>query len=123
MTRRDPTILRGRLPFDPDHMRACEGLPEGGKAEEMALGMCLRRAGPAAGMKGAGAPLKHAFPTGDDASHPGKRAAVEVAGFVPQTALSGGPILTEKVRALFESRGIDPAPERTASSIDPGRRA
>ncbi|HMO07858.1 MAG TPA: FAD/NAD(P)-binding oxidoreductase [Paracoccaceae bacterium] len=73
-------------------------------------------------MKCAGAPLKYAFLTEDEAARKGTRKGVEIAYFAPQKALFGVPIVAEKVRMLFESRGIRATLERTAKAIDPGRK-
>ncbi|QYK43543.1 MAG: NAD(P)/FAD-dependent oxidoreductase [Paracoccaceae bacterium] len=73
-------------------------------------------------MKCAGAPLKYAFLTEDHATRAGMRDRVQITYAAPQAALFGVPIVAEKVRMLFEQRGIATLMQHTARAIDPARK-
>ena len=73
-------------------------------------------------MKCAGAPLKVTFIADDHLRRRGKRQKAELVYCAPQKVLFSVPIVAEKVRMLYEQRGIRTAHERTLTAIDPGRR-
>ncbi len=75
---------------------------------------------PATEMKCAGAPLKHAFLLEDIASTKGNRGKVNVTYAAHGGALFGVPIVSEKVRMLFEERGIDTVYHHVLKGIDAG---
>lgn len=75
---------------------------------------------PATEMKCAGAPLKHTFLIDDIARRAGQTGAVNMVYAAPQGSLFGVPIVAEKVRMLFEDRGIDTMMKRTLTAIDAG---
>jgi sulfide:quinone oxidoreductase len=77
---------------------------------------------PATEMKCAGAPLKHAFLVDDIARRAGNAGKVRMVYTAPQGALFGVPIVAEKVRMLFQDRGIGTMMKRTLTAIDPGAR-
>lgn len=82
-------------------------------------GLFLR---PATEMKCAGAPLKYAFITDDYARRKGTRQKAKLTYAAHANALFSVPIVSEKVRMLFEDRGIDVAYSHVLKAIDPGRR-
>ncbi len=73
-------------------------------------------------MKCAGAPLKYAFITEDTLSRRGNRGKAELVYTAHNASLFGVPIVSEKVRMLFEDRGIDTRYNHVMTAIDPGRR-
>lgn len=75
---------------------------------------------PATEMKCAGAPLKHAFLVEDIASRSAAAGKFEIHYTAPQPALFGVPIVAEKVRMLFEQRGIKTHMQHKLLSIEPG---
>jgi sulfide:quinone oxidoreductase len=77
---------------------------------------------PATEMKCAGAPLKLAFLLEDMATRKGNRKNVSITYTAQNKALFGVPIVSEKVRMLFGSRGIGVAYEHVLKSIDAGRK-
>ncbi|WP_439140516.1 NAD(P)/FAD-dependent oxidoreductase [Roseicyclus sp.] len=77
---------------------------------------------PATEMKCAGAPLKHSFLIDDRLRRAGNRGAAELAYIVPQTSLFGVPIVAEKVRMLFEDRGVTTSFQRTLTAVDGARK-
>jgi sulfide:quinone oxidoreductase len=77
---------------------------------------------PATEMKCAGAPLKFAFLTEDHATRKGTRDRVEVTYAAPVKSLFGVPIVSEKVRILFQRRGIDTVYDHVLKGIDPARK-
>ncbi|WP_213685212.1 FAD/NAD(P)-binding oxidoreductase [Roseicyclus sp.] len=77
---------------------------------------------PATEMKCAGAPLKHSFLIDDLLRRAGNRGAAELAYIVPQTSLFGVPIVSEKVRMLFDDRGVNSIFQRTLTSVDADRK-
>ncbi len=77
---------------------------------------------PATEMKCAGAPLKYTFVTEDYLTRRGQRSKAEVVYNSNNKALFSVPIVSEKVRMLFEERGVLINYERVLKSIDPGKR-
>jgi sulfide:quinone oxidoreductase len=77
---------------------------------------------PATEMKCAGAPLKYTFLTDDAARRKGTRAQVEITYAANSKALFGVPIVAEKVRMLFEERGIAVVHDHVLKAIDPARK-
>ncbi|GAA0298833.1 FAD/NAD(P)-binding oxidoreductase [Rhodovulum strictum] len=77
---------------------------------------------PATEMKCAGAPLKYAFLTDDYARRKGSRGRVEVHYHAHGGALFSVPIVNEKVRMLFDDRGIRVQYNHVMKAIDPGKR-
>lgn len=75
---------------------------------------------PATEMKCAGAPLKHTFLIDDIARRAGNASAMNIVYAAPQSSLFGVPIVAEKVRMLFEDRGVDTMMNRTLTAIDAG---
>ncbi len=85
--------------------------------EEGGTGIFTR---PATEMKCAGAPLKHTFLIDDIARRAGNAGKVNMVYAAPQSSLFGVPIVAEKVRMLFEDRGVDTMMNRTLTAIDAG---
>jgi len=83
--------------------------------EEGGTGLFTR---PETEMKCAGAPLKHAFLIDDIARRAGNASRMNMVYAAPQGSLFGVPIVAEKVRMLFEDRGIDTMMKRTLTAID-----
>jgi sulfide:quinone oxidoreductase len=77
---------------------------------------------PATEMKCAGAPLKYTFLIDDFATRKGTRDAVSITYAANNKTLFGVPIVNEKVRMLYEARGIDVVHDRVLKAIDPARR-
>lgn len=77
---------------------------------------------PATEMKCAGAPLKYAFLTDDYARKKGNRGKVEITYAANNKTLFGVPIVAEKVRMLFQDRGIDVVHDHVMKVIDPARK-
>lgn len=77
---------------------------------------------PATEMKCAGAPLKFAFLTDDRARSKGTRGDTEVIYTAHSQALFGVPIVNEKVKMLFGSRGIDVRYDHVLRGIDADRK-
>jgi len=77
---------------------------------------------PATEMKCAGAPLKYAFLTDDYARKKGNRGKVEMTYAANNKALFGVPIVSEKVRMLFDDRGINVVHDHVMTAIDPARK-
>jgi sulfide:quinone oxidoreductase len=75
---------------------------------------------PATEMKCAGAPLKHTFLIDDIARTAGNAGKTEIIYAANNQSLFGVPIVSEKVRMLFENRGITPAYSHVLKSIEPG---
>lgn len=84
-------------------------------AEEGGTGIFTR---PATEMKCAGAPLKHTFLIDDIARRAGNAGKMNMVYAAPQSSLFGVPIVAEKVRMLFENRGVDTMMNRTLTAID-----
>ena len=83
--------------------------------EEGGVGLFTR---PETEMKCAGAPLKHTFLIDDIAKRSGNGGKIDMHYVAPQTSLFGVPIVSEKVRMLFEDRGIDSHYQHTLRAID-----
>ncbi|MBV6273714.1 NAD(P)/FAD-dependent oxidoreductase [Alcaligenaceae bacterium CGII-47] len=77
---------------------------------------------PATEMKCAGAPLKHTFLIDDIARRAGNRGKVEIIYAAHNDALFGVPIVSEKVRMLFQDRGILPAYSHVLKAVDAQRK-
>jgi sulfide:quinone oxidoreductase len=77
---------------------------------------------PATEMKCAGAPLKHAFLVEDIADRKGNRGKVNLTYAAHNAALFGVPIVSEKVRMLFEQRRIGTVYNHVLKGIDAGTR-
>lgn len=75
---------------------------------------------PSTEMKCAGAPLKHTFLIDDIARRAGNAGKMNMVYAAPQSSLFGVPIVAEKVRMLFEDRGVDTMMNRTLTAIDAG---
>ncbi|MBS0313058.1 MAG: NAD(P)/FAD-dependent oxidoreductase [Proteobacteria bacterium] len=88
-------------------------------ADRGGRGVFLR---PATEMKCAGAPLKYTFISEDYLTRRGTRSKSEVIYNSNNKALFSVPIVHEKVRMLFQARGIAVNYERVLKAIDPGRR-
>lgn len=73
-------------------------------------------------MKCAGAPLKYTFMTEDHLVRRGNRGKAEIVYNANNQALFSVPIVSEKVRMLFQQRGIRVNYQRVLQAIDPGRR-
>lgn len=77
---------------------------------------------PGTEMKCAGAPLKYTFLTDDHLRRRGRRAKSELIYNAHNKTLFSVPIVSEKVRMLFQDRGIVTHYDRILTAIDPGRR-
>jgi sulfide:quinone oxidoreductase len=77
---------------------------------------------PATEMKCAGAPLKYTFLTDDYARRRGTRGKSELVYAAHGGSLFSVPIVDEKVRMLFEDRGVTVVKNHVIRAIDPGRR-
>ncbi len=77
---------------------------------------------PATEMKCAGAPLKHTFLVDDLAGRGPAKGKHKITYAAHNSALFGVPIVSEKVRMLFESRAITPVYGHVLKAIDPGKR-
>ncbi len=77
---------------------------------------------PAGEMKCAGAPLKYAFITDDRLRRANNRGKAELVYMAQSKALFGVPIVAEKVRMLFQDRGVKVNHEHVLQSIDLGKR-
>ncbi|MDQ2092650.1 NAD(P)/FAD-dependent oxidoreductase [Rhodalgimonas zhirmunskyi] len=75
---------------------------------------------PATEMKCAGAPLKHTFLIDDIGRTAGNRGKMDIHYMNNSGALFGVPIVAEKVRMLFEDRGIAPEYSHVLKAMDPG---
>ncbi|NAZ35361.1 NAD(P)/FAD-dependent oxidoreductase [Rubellimicrobium sp. CFH 75288] len=73
-------------------------------------------------MKCAGAPLKYAFIVEDILTRRGTRAGSELIYHAHNTVLFGVPIVSERVRMLYDQRGIGVRYEHVLKAVDPGRR-
>lgn len=85
--------------------------------EEGGVGLFTR---PETEMKCAGAPLKHTFLIDDIARRAGNAGRVNMVYAAPQSSLFGVPIVAEKVRMLFEDRGVETMMSRRLTGIDAG---
>ena len=77
---------------------------------------------PATEMKCAGAPLKHTFLIEDIATRTAGQGKHEMHYAANNEALFGVPIVSEKVRMLFEDRGITPHYSHVLKAVDAGRK-
>lgn len=77
---------------------------------------------PSTEMKCAGAPLKHTFITDDILRRRGNRGRAELIYNAHSGALFGVPIVSERVRMLFEERGVRVNYRHELEAIDLGRR-
>ena len=73
-------------------------------------------------MKCAGAPLKYTFISDDHLRRRGNRGKAELMYMAQSKSLFGVPIVAEKVRMLFQDRGVKVHQEHVLQSIDLGRR-
>ena len=73
-------------------------------------------------MKCAGAPIKHTFITDDHLRRRGNRTKAEIIYTAHNKALFSVPIVSEKVRMLYEDRGISVRHDYVLIAIDPDRR-
>lgn len=89
-------------------------------ADRGGRGVFLR---PATEMKCAGAPLKYTFITEDYLRRRGTRSSSELVYNSNNQALFSVPIVSEKVRMLFQERGIAVNYGRQLLALDPGRRS
>lgn len=87
--------------------------------EEGGVGLFTR---PGTEMKCAGAPLKHTFLIDDIATRAGNRSRMKMMYTANNNSLFGVPIVSEKVRMLFEERGIDAAYSHVLKAVDGGRK-
>ncbi|GGD21825.1 NAD(P)/FAD-dependent oxidoreductase [Sinisalibacter lacisalsi] len=87
--------------------------------EEGGVALMMR---PETEMKCAGAPLKHAFLIDDIARRTVGEGKYEINYAAPQGALFGVPIVAEKVRMLFDDRGISSHMGHTMKSVDADRK-
>lgn len=77
---------------------------------------------PATEMKCAGAPLKYAFLTDDRLRRRGNRDKADLVYAAHNATLFGVPIVSEKVRMLFQERGIGVVHDHVLSALDPVRK-
>ena len=77
---------------------------------------------PATEMKCAGAPLKYTFISDDHLRRRGNRGKAELIYHAHNKAFFGVPIVSEKVRMLFEDRGVKTRLSHVLSAIDLDRR-
>lgn len=77
---------------------------------------------PASEMKCAGAPLKYAFISDDHLRRRGNRGKAELHYMAHNKTLFGVPIVSEKVRMLFQDRGIKVQHESVMTAIDIDKR-
>ncbi|GGB49421.1 twin-arginine translocation pathway signal [Roseibium aquae] len=77
---------------------------------------------PATEMKCAGAPLKYTFLTEDYARRKGNRGKVEMVYAAHNASFFSVPIVNEKVRMLYEDRGVKSVYNHVMTAIDPGRK-
>lgn len=88
-------------------------------AETGGVGVFTR---PGTKMKCGGAPLKHAFLIDDIARRAGNAARTDIFYAAHNDALFGVPIVAERVRMLFEERGIGALYSHVLKAVDAGRR-
>lgn len=88
-------------------------------ADHGGVGVFLR---PGTEMKCAGAPLKYTFITEDHLVRRGNRQKAEIIYNAHNKALFSVPIVSEKVRMLFEERHIHVHYDRVLKAIEPGKR-
>lgn len=73
-------------------------------------------------MKCAGAPLKYAFLTDDRLRENGARGKAELIYAAHNNALFSVPIVSEKVRMLFQDRDVKMVHDHVMTAIDPGKK-
>lgn len=88
-------------------------------AQQGGTGVFLR---PPTEMKCAGAPLKYTFLAEDHLTRNGVRDRARIVYNAHNKDLFSVPIVSEKVRMLFQQRGVQVNYERVLRAIDPGRR-
>jgi len=88
-------------------------------ADEGGQGLFLR---PATEMKCAGAPLKYTFITDDYLRRRGNRGKAKLVYAAHNKTLFSVPIVNEKVRMLYEDRGIETVHDHVMTGIDLGRK-
>lgn len=88
-------------------------------AEKGGVGLFGR---PSSEMKCAGAPLKYAFLTDDRLRRTGQRGRAEIIYNAHNRVLFSVPIVAERVRMLYQERGIVVNHDHVLAGIDPGRR-
>ncbi|WP_397473650.1 NAD(P)/FAD-dependent oxidoreductase [Pusillimonas sp.] len=88
-------------------------------ADQGGTGIFLR---PSTEMKCAGAPLKYTFLAEDHLARRGRRDRSRIVYNAHNKELFSVPIVSEKVRMLFQQRGVEVNYERVLRAIDPGRR-
>ncbi|MER1968304.1 FAD/NAD(P)-binding oxidoreductase [Castellaniella sp. GW247-6E4] len=88
-------------------------------ADRGGVGVFLR---PETEMKCAGAPLKYTFITEDHLVRRGNRKKAEIIYNANNKVLFSVPIVSEKVRMLFQERGIRVHYDRILKALDPGKR-
>ncbi len=88
-------------------------------AETGGIGLFTR---PATAMKCGGAPMKHAFLIDDIARRAGNATRTQIRYASHNDTLFGVPIIAERVRMLFEDRGIDALYSHVLKAVDAGRR-
>lgn len=102
--------------------------PEAAAATWQAMSAFAERGGvgifgrPATEMKCAGAPLKYAFLTDDALRQRNARSKAELIYTAHNRALFSVPIVSEKVRMLFQDRGVNVRYNHVLSSIDPSKK-
>lgn len=77
---------------------------------------------PATEMKCAGAPLKYTFITEDTLRRRGNRGKAELVYAAHNQALFSVPIVSEKVRMLYQERGVKTVYDHVMTAIDPGQK-
>ncbi|HMN92249.1 MAG TPA: FAD/NAD(P)-binding oxidoreductase [Hydrogenophaga sp.] len=102
--------------------------PQGAAATWQAMSAFVDKGGtglfgrPLGEMKCAGAPLKYTFITDDRLRRAGNRSKAELIYMAQSKSLFGVPIVAEKVRMLYQDRGIKVNHEHVLQSIDLDRR-
>ena len=102
--------------------------PEGASATWKAMSGFADKGGiglfgrPAGEMKCAGAPLKYTFVTDDYLRRRGNRSKAEMIYMAQSKSLFGVPIVAEKVRMLFQDRGVKVNHEHVLQAIDLDKR-
>jgi sulfide:quinone oxidoreductase len=102
--------------------------PQGAAATWQAMSAFVEQGGtglfgrPLGEMKCAGAPLKYTFITDDRLRRAGNRGKAELIYMAQSKSLFGVPIVAEKVRMLYQDRGIKVNHEHVLQSIDLDRR-
>lgn len=111
-----------------DGIGSVYGGPDAAEATWRELARFVERGGvglfhrPETEMKCAGAPLKYAFIADDRLRRADSRGKAELIYAAQNRALFSVPIVSEKVRMLFEERQIRMAHDHVMTAIDPGRR-